>query len=83
MRWRSVAGALTFAAIAVFPALAAEKPYRMSSNNIDHEHCSLDHSSLDHSSQTDTPKTDADEADLLDDDLIGWLPLLAANDFLD
>ena len=50
----------------------------MSSNNRDHS----DHWYLDHGSQTDTSETDGDEADLLDDDLIGWLPLLAANDFL-
>jgi hypothetical protein len=75
---RSVADPLTFACHRSVPSLA-EQPYPMSSNNIDHsEHCFLDHSS-----QTDTSKTDGHEVNLLDDDLIRWLPLLAANDFLE
>lgn len=60
-------------------ALAASRPYPMSSDNFDHSN----RWSLDHSSEPRTPRTDCDEVDLLDDDLIGWLPLIAANDFLE
>lgn len=51
----------------------------MSSNNTDHS----DLWYLDYGTQTDRSKTHCEEVDLLDDDLIAWLPLLAANDFLE